>query len=240
MQNDVGRFCLPAKSFGHLALHQVVKAEPARYGKQYGQYGHNGQQGAVGQGGGLIGHPVLGKAGDAQVHRLDDVIHGVSGFGHFIFRDTPNVVSQEFPKVGYTLVHGKGKFLMKSSRPVSRVLFSAFPMEKPGACHLSEPHVTMSALAVYPPTGASNSHNVGLHDLATPKTHGSYVAIRPVGSYPAFSPLPHGVRRLFSSALLYPCGQLSVRKWDALCCPDFPLAPMTQATSRPTALCRQR
>ncbi len=34
-----------------------------------------------------------------------------------------------------------------------------------------------------------------------------------------------GAGRLFSSALLYPRGQLSVRKWDALCCPDFPHAP---------------
>ena len=38
--------------------------------------------------------------------------------------------------------------------------------------------------------GASNSHNVGLHDLTTPKTHSPCVATRLVGSYPTFSPLP--------------------------------------------------
>ena len=42
-------------------------------------------------------------------------------------------------------------------------------------------------------------------------------------------------RRLFSSALLHPRGWLSVRKWDALCCPDFPPAPVVQAAGRPTA-----
>ena len=30
---------------------------------------------------------------------------------------------------------------------------------------------------------------------------------------------------MFSSTLLYPRGQLSVRKWNALCCPDFPHTP---------------
>lgn len=48
----------------------------------------------------------------------------------------------------------------------------------------------MPALAVHPPTGASNSHGVGLHDLTTPKTYSPCVATRLVGSYPTFSPLP--------------------------------------------------
>jgi len=30
-----------------------------------------------------------------------------------------------------------------------------------------------TALAIYPPTGASNPHSVGLHDLATHKTYGT-------------------------------------------------------------------
>ena len=51
---------------------------------------------------------------------------------------------------------------------------------------------------------------------------------------------PKAQRRFFSSALLYPRGQLSVRKWDALCCPDFPPAQAAQATDRPTASWGQR
>ena len=44
-------------------------------------------------------------------------------------------------------------------------------------------------------------------------------------------------RRLFSSALLCLHRQLSVRKWNALCCPDFPPLPLlVTATDRPTAL----
>ena len=39
---------------------------------------------------------------------------------------------------------------------------------------------------------------------------------------PSHPYLGTGPGRLFSSALLCPRGQLSVRKWDALRCPDFP------------------
>ena len=93
--------------------------------------------------------------------------------------------------------------------------------------------------------GRATLMDAGLHDLTTPKTHGPCVATRPVGSYPAFSPLPPFLveetrRRFFSSALLHPRGQLSVRKWDALCCPDFPPAQTAQATGRPTASWVQR
>ena len=63
-----------------------------------------------------------------------------------------------------------------------------------------------------------------------------HVTMRLVGSYSTFSPLPYfpkKERRLFSSTLLYPHGQLSVRKWDALCCPDFPPVPKhTRQTSQ--------
>ena len=38
--------------------------------------------------------------------------------------------------------------------------------------------------------GRATLMDAGLHDLTTPKTHGPCVATRPVGSYPAFSPLP--------------------------------------------------
>ncbi len=37
-----------------------------------------------------------------------------------------------------------------------------------------------------------------------------------------FTLIPTGSGRLFSVALLYPHGYLPVRKYGALCCPDFP------------------
>lgn len=63
----------------------------------------------------------------------------------------------------------------------------------------------------------------GIHELSTPGMHSIDVTTNLVGSYPAFSPLPSLRRRLFSSAFTDPCESLSVRKRDALCCPDFPL-----------------
>ena len=46
----------------------------------------------------------------------------------------------------------------------------------------------------------------------------------PVSSYLTFSPLSRHVMSgwLFSATLLYPHGYLPVRKYGALCCPDFP------------------
>ncbi len=62
---------------------------------------------------------------------------------------------------------------------------------------------------------------------------------RPVGSYPAFSPLPRiSFAKMrggcFLSHCLYPRKQLPVRKYDALCCPDFPHAVfLMPASDRP-------
>ena len=69
----------------------------------------------------------------------------------------------------------------------------------------------------------------GIRELSTSGVHSTHVAIRLVGSCPTFSPLPFNEeRRLFSSPLLNPHGLLAVNKWDALCCPDFPLSPRGQ------------
>ena len=73
----------------------------------------------------------------------------------------------------------------------------------------------------------------GLHELSAPGVHGPHVAMRPVGSYPTFSPLPRLVAgRLFSSALPDPRGPLPVKKRVALCCPDFPPAPPLARSAR--------
>ena len=40
--------------------------------------------------------------------------------------------------------------------------------------------------------GRATLVNAGLHDLTTPKMHSPHIAIRLVGSYPTFSPLPPG------------------------------------------------
>ena len=50
----------------------------------------------------------------------------------------------------------------------------------------------------------------------------SYIAIRPGELLPHLFTLTGRVRRLFSVTLLYPHGQLPVKKYGALCCPDVP------------------
>ena len=50
----------------------------------------------------------------------------------------------------------------------------------------------------------------------------------------------HDERRLFSSPLLNPRGLLAVNKWDALCCPDFPLSPPERDASDKPSDCFQR
>ncbi len=76
------------------------------------------------------------------------------------------------------------------------------------------------------PSGSGGQPScTGLHELSTSGMHSTHVAMRLVGSYPTFSPLPGGKasRRSFSSASASPRGLLPVRKRIALCCPDFPL-----------------
>jgi|GEM_PF-5232427 len=58
---------------------------------------------------------------------------------------------------------------------------------------------------------------------------------RPVGSYPAFSPLPLAWR-LFSVTLLCRRRQLPVRKYGTLCCPDFPLTAKRGGKRQDTVL----
>ena len=82
------------------------------------------------------------------------------------------------------------------------------------ACH----HV---AKAFYPPARASNPQTPVYMNLQPPRRTARTSLHDRWALTPPSHPYPCG--RLFSSALLRPCRQLSVRKWSALCCPDFPL-----------------
>ena len=53
----------------------------------------------------------------------------------------------------------------------------------------------------------------------------SYITIRPGELLPHLFTLTGQVRRSFSVTLLYPHGQLPVKKYGALCCPDVPPVP---------------
>ena len=78
----------------------------------------------------------------------------------------------------------------KSSRSVSRVLFSV-PKRRVSVIYLrSLSPVSSSGLPS--DVGRATLVNAGLHDLTTPKMHSPHIAIRLVGSYPTFSPLPPG------------------------------------------------
>ena len=82
-----------------------------------------------------------------------------------------------------------------------------------------------NAKAFYPPTQASNLQTSVYMNLQPPR----HTARTSLHGWWALTPPSHPYRseerRLFSSALLCPRGHLSVRKWSALCCPDFPPLP---------------
>ena len=89
------------------------------------------------------------------------------------------------------------------------------------------------AKAFYPPARASYPQAPVYMNLQPPRhtartsLHGRWALTPPSHPYPC--------GRLFSSALLHLRRWLSVRKWSALCCPDFPPLPLTAtATDRPT------
>ena len=109
--------------------------------------------------------------------------------------------------------------LLFCSRPVSRVLC---PLR--GVCHSSIPCVATRL--------KRSTLRLGRAALKRRFTRTcSLQDTRPVHHCTAGGLLPHLLtltserRRLFSSALLCLRRRLSVRKWNALRCPDFPLLP---------------
>ena len=85
--------------------------------------------------------------------------------------------------------------------------------------------------AFYPPARTSYPQTPVYMNLQPPRhtartsLHGRWALTPPSHPYPC--------GRLFSSALLCSHEQLSVRKWSALCCPDFPPLPCDNG-DRPT------
>ena len=75
--------------------------------------------------------------------------------------------------------------VVKNSQTISRVLYL---FEKVPVIHLI-PMLPLG-LSVLPSDSDEQPSNVGIRELAASKAYGSYIAARPVGSYPAFSPLP--------------------------------------------------
>ena len=92
------------------------------------------------------------------------------------------------------------------------------------------------AKAFYPPTRASNPQTSVYANLQLPRRTARTSLHDRWALTPPSHPYPYG--RLFSSTLLCLRRQLSVRKWNALCCPDFPPLPVATATDRSTAVLR--
>ena len=79
------------------------------------------------------------------------------------------------------------------------------------------------AKAFYPPAWASNPQTPVYMNLQPPRRTARTSLHDRWALTPPSHPYPCG--RLFSSALLHLRRWLSVRKWNALCCPDFPPLP---------------
>ena len=108
MQDNIRRLGGPSEAITKLAFHQSGDPESARDGKDDGEYGHNGEQGAVGQRSGFIDNAVFVEAADAEIDRFDDIVYRELGAGDFAFRDPPDIIGNEFPYIGETLIHRSG------------------------------------------------------------------------------------------------------------------------------------
>ena len=87
--------------------------------------------------------------------------------------------------------------------------------------------------ATYPPSLGGQPSTDGIHGLTTHKVYSYYGH----PSYwwaltPPFHPYSDESERSFSVTLLYPHGYLPVRKYGALCCPDFPPSHIGTAIER--------
>lgn len=95
-----------------------------------------------------------------------------------------------------------------------------------------------------PRFSSKTGKTISLFDLASGVVyHASVVTNEAVGSYPAFSPFPQldtsSQGSLFSvalSVLSLKARALPVRKYDALCCPDFPLLSLRLKNDKPACI----
>ena len=123
-----------------------------------------------------------------------------------------------------------------------------FLQQSAGACHLSNPWVTPglehSTLRSCHKRHSGEQPSVcGIHELTAPSRHSMTITRHLVVSYTTFSPLPcFHLKTQQGGYFLLPTPTVTnsfyFRKWDALCCPDFPLVlPWRPATRRGTAFC---
>ena len=117
------------------------------------------------------------------------------------------------------------------------------PFDGWSACHLSTPWVTPRLKhSTLRRTCVSDEQpsNDGIRELAASSQHSLAITRQLVVSYTTFSPLPlwgsqdriksdRGMRNHKGGSFLLPSpivtNSFYFRKWSALCCPDFPLAP---------------
>ena len=91
------------------------------------------------------------------------------------------------------------------------------------------------AKAFYPPARTSSPQMPVYMNLQLPRRTARTSLHDRWALTPPSHPYPCG--RLFSSALLHLRRWLSVRKWSALCCPDFPPLLVATATDHLTVVC---
>ena len=127
------------------------------------------------------------------------------------------------------------ELIKENSRPVSRVLC---PLD--GCLSFIYTLCRHRAKAFYPPARTSSPQMPVYMNLQLPRRTARTSLHDRWALTPPSHPYPCG--RLFSSTLLCLRRQLSVRKWNALCCPDFPPLYLTTATDRSTVFlfCVQR
>ena len=112
---------------------------------------------------------------------------------------------------------------IRNSLSISRVLCSL--PKATSACHLSCLVVTNKLYRSTPRHRTCRPTCADIHDLSTHKAYGILCCQRTGELLPRLFTLTCAIRhrRLFSVMLLKPCGLLPVKKYGALCCPDFPL-----------------
>ena len=103
--------------------------------------------------------------------------------------------------------------------------------DKPGVLSFIWPSRRRKDLTTYPPGSDEQPSSPGVFGLSTHKVYPCRLSPNDsVGSYPAFSPLPDLPKQALGGCFLWHWlfpqkRDLPVRKYGALCCPDFPPRP---------------
>ena len=136
--DDLSHLRLRLESITKPDFNVLIVSETSRNSKDYGRYGHDGQQGRIGQRRSLLQHTLSREETDSQHHLLQHLQPQEPEGRDVTLRDAPDVLLEESDNLFYLCCH----ILSNKKRKHCRCKPGSVPLLRE-ACHLSTLQVTL-------------------------------------------------------------------------------------------------